>query len=180
MTLLITMAGPAAAEQPPCPAPPCAAPAASDPAAAGPPAAPAAALLPADAPGPATTPAPAPRRPVDPVRRRCKIAGVVMLSLAGVTLLGFFGSLIYNAAVNPNDLTLAAEPRLVFAVSALTFGVAGGLLLGYGLSTPPSVPLTPTSKPSRSPAPSLLPPGSPTTPEAPTGGAPAATLELRF
>lgn len=117
---------------------------------------------------------------MDPVRRRCKIAGAVLLSLAGVTLLGFFGSLIYNAAVNPDDLTLAAEPRLVFALSAVTFGVAGGFLLGYGLSTPPSVPLTPTGKPSRSPAPSLLPAGSPTTPEAPTGAAPAATLELRF
>lgn len=117
---------------------------------------------------------------MDPVRRRCKIAGTVLLSLAGVTLLGFFGSLIYNATVNPDDLTLAAEPRLVFALSAVTFGVAGGFLLGYGLSTPPSVPLTPTGKPSRSPAPSLLPAGSPTTPEAPTGAAPAATLELRF
>jgi len=117
---------------------------------------------------------------VDPVRRRCKTAGVVLLSLAGVTLLGFFGSLIYNAVANPEDQTLAAEPRLVFALSAVTFGVTGGLLLSYGLSKPPSVPLTPTGKPSRSPAPSLIPAGSPTTPEAPTGGAHAATLELRF
>ena len=92
----------------------------------------------------------------------------------------FFGSLIYNAVVNPEDQTLAAEPRLVFGLSAVTFGVAGGLLLGYGLSTPPSVPLTPTSRPSPAPAPSLIPSGAPTTPEAPAGSAPVATIGLRF
>ena len=38
-----------------------------------------------------------------------------------------------DATVNPDDQTLAAEPRLVFALSAVTFGVAGGFLLGWGV-----------------------------------------------
>lgn len=174
----------------PCAAAPCATQSADAPAAA-PISAPAAApvsVAPA-APNPVTTPRavapipasappaePRPTPPVDPVRRRCRTAGVVMLSLAGATLVGFFGTLVYNAIVHPGDLSLDPVPRFVFALSAVSFGISGSVLLAYGRSTPSPPPVRPTLAP-----PPPLPSVRPTAPDAPAGlGTPGAALELRF
>ena len=150
--------------------------------AAGPPAAPRA-TAPAPSPASAAPTAPLPAVSNDPVRRRCRTAGVVLLSLAGATLVGFFGTLIYNAVEHPENLSLDPVPRFVFALSAVSFGITGSVLLAYGRSTPPP-PVRPTLSPTPPPPP--LPSVLPTAPDAPSGlGAglsPAvpATLELRF
>lgn len=156
----------ASAEAPPPVPPPATAPAAAGPAAAGS----------TSLPGPRTTASRA--GSTDPVRRRCKLAGVVLLSLAGVSVVGFFGSLIYNAVEHPEDLSLDPLPRLVFGLSTVSLGLAGSILLGYGLSTPPRPPLAPLPAPSAPLPPGVLPP----VPEAPTplGSLNTAALELRF
>lgn len=170
---------------PPCAAPPCSTASADAP----PPTAPLPATLPPAGPatGPAETSAsslPGPRTTAsrtgttDPVRRRCKTAGVVLLSLTGVTLVGFFSVLIYNAVEHPGDLSLDPVPRLAFGLSTVTLGIAGSILLGYGLSAPPR----PPSLPAPAPSPSLPPGVLPTAPDAPThlGNPSTAAVELRF
>lgn len=183
IALLAAGSGPASGQAAPCPAPPCPTASADPPPTAPPQTAPPATSPPATGPAAASASSlPGPRitanrtGTTDPVRRRCKTAGIVLLSVAGVTLVGFFSALIYNAVAHPEDLSLDAGPRLAFGLSTVTLGIAGSILLGYGLSAPPRPPLLPA--PTSPPPPGVLP----TIPDAPArlGNPSTAALELRF
>lgn len=77
---------------------------------------------------------------VDPTRYRCKVAGAVLLGLAGAAILSVLSTVVYRAAVTPDRVSLEAGPRLGLGLGSIALIMAGSGLLGYGLSParPPS------------------------------------------
>ena len=151
------------------------------------PAAPPVPAAPAAPPAPASpatvTASAAPTGPSDLLRRRCKIAGAVLLGVAGATVVAFFGTIVYNAVAAPDALSLPAGPRLGFGLSAVALGITGSALLGYSVNAPGRPAVTPPRSPAPSPnlPPAPAPAAVPVDPS-PTlsGSGSVAALELRF
>ena len=95
----------------------------------------------------AVAPAPRPATPPDPTRFRCKVAGSVLLGLAGAAIVSMLSVVIYRAVTTPDQVTLEAGPRLGFGLSSVALTVVGSALLGYGLSSPPKAPAGPPASP---------------------------------
>lgn len=73
---------------------------------------------------------------VDPTRYRCKVAGAVLLGLAGAAIFSVLSIVVYRAAATPDRVSLEAGPRLGLGLGSIGLIIAGSGLLGYGLSPP--------------------------------------------